>query len=329
MIGDGMGLSHITAGMYNNSNFTALQQFPIVGLIKTHAADDLVTDSAAGATAFACGVKTYNGAIAMNMQGQPVRTIMEEAVNKGYRSGLVVTCSVVHATPACFVAHNEFRNNYEEIASDFIRSGLNFFVGGGKKYFDRRNDSRNLVEVMKKSGIQIGTYLEEDLESIKITSEKFGYFTSDDHPLPALQGRTFLPKASIIGINHLSKPGANGFFMMIEGAQIDWGGHGNNSNYIIAEFLDFDKAIHEVLNWALEDKNTLVIVTADHETGGFALNPGSTMQRINGGFTTTQHTASMVPVFAFGPGSELFSGIYDNTEIYQKMKQALGWSKSN
>ncbi|MEO1714102.1 MAG: alkaline phosphatase, partial [Bacteroidota bacterium] len=117
-----------------------------------------------------------------------------------------------------------------------------------------------------------------------------------------------------------------GFFLMIEGSQIDWGGHANDSEYIISEMLDFDQAIGQVLEFAEQDGETLVIVTADHETGGYAINPGSKMGEIKGSFTSGYHTAALIPVFAYGPGAELFGGIYENTAIYHKMRDAYGWN---
>jgi alkaline phosphatase len=120
--------------------------------------------------------------------------------------------------------------------------------------------------------------------------------------------------------------GDKGFFLMIEGAQIDWGGHANSSSYIISEMIDFDDTIGAVLDFAKEDGETLVIVTSDHETGGFAINPGSTMDKIKAGFTTEYHTGTLIPVFAYGPGASLFGGIYENTDIYHKMKAAFGFT---
>ena len=114
---------------------------------------------------------------------------------------------------------------------------------------------------------------------------------------------------------------------MIEGGQIDWGGHANDTRYIIQEMIDFDEAIGAVLDFAQADGKTLVIITADHETGGFAINPGSRMDTIAGAFTTDQHTAALIPVFAFGPGATLFSGVYENTAIHQKLLMALGLNR--
>jgi alkaline phosphatase len=327
MIGDGMGLTQITAGMYANGNRIELEKFPIVGLHKSYSSDNLVTDSASGATAFACGVKTYNGAIGVNPDTVAVKTILEEAEEKNYATGLVATSTIVHATPASFIAHQKQRKMYEEIAADFLKTDIDFFLGGGKKYFDRREkDERNLYEELRAKGYVVSDYFQEDLKDVEIdNTKKFAYLTSDDDPLPVAQGRDYLPLASKKAVDFLDKQEDKPFFLMIEGSQIDWGGHANNSNYIITEMLDFNEAIANVLEFAKADGETLVIVTADHETGGYSINPGSTMDSLVTEFTTDYHTAVMIPVFAYGPGAELFSGIYENTAIYNKMRKAYGW----
>ena len=145
MIGDGMGISQITAGLYSNGNKLNLEKFPVVGLHKSYASDNLITDSAAGATAFACGVKTYNGAVGVNPNQEPVESLLEKAEKRGMATGLVATSSIAHATPACFIAHVPDRENQEAIALDFLKTEIDPFIGGGKKYFDRRDsDERNL-----------------------------------------------------------------------------------------------------------------------------------------------------------------------------------------
>lgn len=330
MIGDGMGLTQISAGLYSNNNFLNLERFPYVGLHKSYSSDDLVTDSAAGATALSAGVKTYNAAIGVDKDGKPVETILEQAEKKGMATGMVATSTIVHATPGSFIAHIKHRDMYEEIAADFLNTDIDFFVGGGQKYFNRRTkDERNLVEELEKKGYVMKDFRGEDIKTMTVDfSKKFAYFTADDSPLPAQQGRDYLPAASRLATTYLSKQGDKGFFLMVEGSQIDWGSHSNKADYIIAEMIDFDKAIGEMLKFAEEDGETLVIVTADHETGGFAINPGSTWDTIIPGFTTTHHTAALIPVFAYGPGSELFSGIYENTAIFDKMQAALGFSKT-
>ncbi len=323
LIGDGMGISQITAGLIKNRGSLNLERFNNVGLHKSFAYNDLITDSAAGATAFACGVKTYNGAIGVDHDTIAVKTILEECEERGLETGLVATSTIVHATPASFIAHNEYRKNYEEIAEDFLTTDIDIFIGGGKKYFDRRNDERRLDNELRNKGYLVSSFLEKEIEDLTVNSdEKLAYFTADDDPLPVMQGRDYLLPASKLAIKQL-EDAEKGFFLMIEGSQIDWGGHANNEEYIVSEMLEFDKVIGVVLDWAEQDKETLVIVTADHETGGFAINRGTTYDKIVAGFTTTKHTADLIPVFAFGPGSDAFRGIYHNTEIYHKMKQAL------
>ncbi len=326
MIGDGMGLTQISAGLYVNGNKLNLEKFPIVGLHKPYSANSLITDSAAGATAFASGVKTYNGAIGVNKDTIPVATILEEAHAKGMATGLVATSSITHATPAAFIAHVKRRSLMEEIATFFLKTKIDFFVGGGQQYFyDRKEDDRNLLKELKNAGYFVSSNEEEELTKIAVDYDrKFAYFTAPGEPSKVSEGRNYLLPASKLGTIFLNKRSDKGFFLMIEGAQIDWGGHANDSDYIIREMIDFDRTIGEMVEFAEEDGETLVIVTADHETGGYAINPGSKRDSIIAGFTTESHTASLIPVFAYGPGSELFGGIYENTAIYSKMKFALG-----
>lgn len=325
LIGDGMGLTQISAGLYSNNNKLALEQFQQIGLHKSYASDNLITDSAAGATAFACGQKTYNGAIGVTPDTVSIPTILEEAEAEGMATGLVATSTIVHATPASFIAHVKSRSMYDEIAAQFLDTEIDYFVGGGKKFFDRREtDDRNIIAELEKKGYQMSNYFIEDLEDIEIDPNKnFGYLTSDADPITVSQGRDYLQTASEKGISFLKQKSDKGFFMMIEGSQIDWGGHANNSDYIVTEMIEFDRVIGQVLDFAKADGETLVIVTADHETGGYAINPGSEMGNIVPGFTSDYHTGTLIPVFAYGPGAELFSGIYENTAIYHKMKAAL------
>ncbi len=330
LIGDGMGIGQITAGTYLNGNKTALSRFTHMGLHKPYSTTSLITDSAAAATSFASGVKTFNGAIGVDMDSMPVPTFLEEAEQKGMVTGLVASSTIVHATPAAFIAHNASRRNYEEIAEDFLKTEIEYFVGGGKKFFDRRDkDERNLIKELEAKGYTMGTYLEEfkDFYKANTSAKKMGFLTADKDPLPVSQGRDYLIPAASNGIRFLSQRSMdnNGFFLMVEGSQIDWGGHANDENYIVTEFIEFDKIIEETLDWAEKDGNTLVIVTADHETGGFTLQPGSQMDSLVTTFTSTKHSGDFIPVFAKGPKAELFSGIYENTAIYDKMREAMGW----
>jgi alkaline phosphatase len=329
MIGDGMGLSQISAGFYHNGWKFNLEKFPVVGFQKTYSANNLVTDSAAGATAMACGKKTNNNVLGLTPDGQSCESILEEASHNGLATGMVVTSSIQHATPGGFVAHREARNLYEDITLDLLDSGIDFFVGGGKQYFERREkDDINLVLALKAKGFDVYDYFNHELSQIKPDpSHKLAFFTADNQPLSAFQGRDYLPAAAKLATDYLENRNDQGFFLMIEGSQIDWTCHANQVEPLYSEMADFDKTIEQVLQFARKNGETLVIVTADHETGGLGLN-GSTARMLAPKFTTNGHTAAMVPVFAFGPQSGLFRGIYENTEIHHKMRTAFGFSEN-
>ena len=327
MIGDGMGLAQITAASLSVQEPLAMESFPIAGLHKPHAHNHLITDSAAGATAFASGVKTNNGSLGLDPKDNPVPTILEEAKARDYSTGIVTTSTVVHATPAAFVAHLPSPNQYQRVAEQFLKTQVDLFIGGGRRYFLSPNtDGANVLQEMMTQGYNISSYLDGPLSSLPLDfSRRLGYFTAEDQPQRAEEGRDYLPIASRFAARFLQKRSPKGFFLMIEGAQIDWAGRENDQDYLVAETLDFDRAVGEALKFAQRDKKTLVVVTADHETGGYSIQPGSTRDSLFAGFSTDGHTGSLVPVMAYGPGAELFRGLYDNTAIYHKMKQALGW----
>lgn len=319
-----MGLPQITGAMYMNKNNTVFERFINIGFHKSHASDNLITDSAAGATAFASGVKTYNGAIGVNARKEPVPTLLEMAEKKGMATGMVVTSSITHATPAAFIAHVEGREDDEGIALGFLDTPIDLFIGGGRDFFARRKDGRDLIAELTAKGYVISNFINQEIHSLNIyTKKNIGYFTANTQPLPVRQGRDYLVPATVKAINFLDKRSPEGFFLMIEGSQIDWGGHANDANYVISELHEFEKVIAEVLDFASRDKNTLVVVTGDHETGGFAVQPGSKLNDIKVAFTTKSHTALMIPVFAEGPGATAFRGIYDNTAIFEKLKAAM------
>lgn len=327
LIGDGMGLAQICAGFVASGGYLNFERFKHIGLSRTNSADDYITDSAAGATAISTGKKTYNKAIGVDKDSLPAKTILEYAEENGWATGMVVTCPVTHATPASFIAHQPSRSMDEAIAADFLKTDIDVFIGGGQSYFDKRADGKNLLNDLRKNGYQVAT----DLKSIyAVTQGKLAGFMAEKDPLPAHKGRdsSFLKEATLHAIR-LMKNNANGFFLMVEGSQIDWGGHSNEIDYITAEMLDFDRTLGAVLDFAEKDGNTLVIVTADHETGGLSLNQGTSYRRkhVAAAFTTKSHTGIMVPVFAYGPGAEAFQGIYQNTEIFHKMMNYYGFRR--
>jgi len=324
LIGDGMGLPQITGAMYMNDNKTIFERFKNVGFHKSHSADNLVTDSAAGAAAFASGVKTNNGYLGVDPHKKSVPTILEMAENKGVATGMVVTCSMTHATPAAFIAHIPGRQDKEAIALQFLNTPIDLFIGGGENAFTHRADGRDLVSELTTKGYVIYDLAHVPIEDLDINTKKnIGFFTSDDEPGSSTGGRNYDLTATKKALSFLNDRSPSGFFLMIEGSQIDWGGHDNDANYVVTELHAFEKMIAEALDFAEKDGNTLVIVTADHETGGFAVNPGSKLNHIEVAFTTKSHTAMMIPVFAEGPGAELFRGIYENTDIFFKLKSLM------
>jgi alkaline phosphatase len=330
MIGDGMGLTQVTAGLYSNHNHLNLERCTSSGLIKTHSSRELITDSAAGATAFACGCKTSNGTLGRCADQKPCLTILEQASQNGLATGLVVSCSITHATPAGFIAHVPDRADMESIATWFLKTKADLLIGGGLKYFkDRASDKRNLYQELTAAGYETHTFEEKKLPELKPAGDRpFAWFSAYEEPVSVAKGRDYLPPAAHMAPAFLKKRSAKGFFMMLEGSQIDWGCHGNDAAYAIGEMIDFDKAIGEILDFAAADGETLVIITADHETGGMAIKEGSVMDSLEVSFTTKGHTASLVPVFAWGPGAELFNGVYDNTDIYRKMESLFGFAPS-
>jgi alkaline phosphatase len=329
MIGDGMGINQVSAAMFSTDQPLALEQFTFVGIQKPYSASSLITDSAAGATAFACGVKTYNGAIGVDQDSMPVKTLVEEAGENGLSTGVITTSTIVHATPAAFLAHRPSRKMTEAIAIDILSSQADLLIGGGKKYFDQREtDLRNLYKELGSKNYQVSDYYKTRLEDLDFSGrEKLAYFTANGDPVPVSKGRDYLPYACKMAPGFLQQRSDKGFFLVVEAAQIDWAGHANDSDYLIEEMLDFDRAIGELLQFAKEDGRTLIIVTGDHETGGYSLNPGSQWKKLIPAFTSEYHTATLIPVFAYGPGGELFSGIYENTDIHKKIRQALQFSE--
>ncbi|REA60835.1 alkaline phosphatase [Dyadobacter luteus] len=321
MVGDGMGVSQIYAGMVANKNTLNLERAHFIGFHKNQSADSFITDSAAGATAFSIGKKAKNGAIGVDADDKPHRTILEIAEDKGLATGLVATCSITHATPGAFIGHQPKRAMTQEIARDFLATDVDVFIGGGRADFNQRKDGANLIDSLKVRGYQIANSIAE-VEKVK--SGKLAGFLADKEQPRFSKGRgDELSKSSKTALEIL-KQNKKGFFLVVEGSQIDWGGHANDTDYIVEEMKDFDKVIGEVFDFAAKDGETLVIITADHETGGFSINGGSTETgEVKGAYTTGGHTGVMIPVLAFGPGAEAFSGFYENTAIFDKMMNAL------
>jgi alkaline phosphatase len=322
LIGDGMSATQIFAGITANGGMLNLNHLKHIGFSQTQSADNYITDSAAGGTAIATGQRVNNGVIALDADGEPIPTILQISDKKGKATGLVSTSGITHATPASFIAHQTSRNMYEAIAADFLKTDIDIFIGGGLEHFNQREDGRDLTKDLNKKGYQVFTSLKE---STGATKAPMAIFTAEGHNADYSERGEMLTEATRKVIEVLSAD-PNGFFVMIEGSQIDWGGHANSTPYIVGEMLDFDRAIGAALEFAAKDGETLVIVTADHETGGMTINGGSFEEHsVTAKYTSTNHTAVMIPTFAYGPGAEAFIGIYDNTDLFVKMMNLFGY----
>lgn len=316
MIGDGMGTAQIFAGLTANHGNLFLNNFKHAGFSQTQSASNYITDSAAGGTALSSGYRTYNGAIGIDTDSVAHPSMLEIAETKGMSTGLVSTSAITHATPASFIAHQPSRNMYEEIAADFLKTDIDVFIGGGYKHFTQRKDGQDLTVDLKKKGYVV---LQDMNEIEQVKSGKLAGLTAAEHNEVASKRGDMLPEATQTALNILSQ-NKKGYFIMIEGSQIDWGGHQNNTNYVVEEMLDFDQAIGKALEFAAKDGETLIVITADHETGGMAITGGDmTSGMVKGSFTYGEHTAVMVPVFAFGPGADEFGGIMKNIDIANKL----------
>ncbi|MDA6070452.1 alkaline phosphatase [Flavobacterium sp. AC] len=320
LIGDGMGLTQIYSGYTANKGQLSLFNIPTQGLSVTKSSDSYITDSAAGATAMATGHKTNNRFISVDENGKPLELIIQQLAKKNYKTAIISAGNITDATPACFYAHQPERSYSEPIAEDFLSNPSDILIGGGTKEFTSRKDGKDLSKILKQKGYTFSDKF-NSLDTIK--NSKF--IVLDDAAVVSMKdGRgDFLAKSLAKATSTFAKT-KSPFFIMAEGAQIDYGGHKNNVEYVVREMLDFDKLVGQAMEFVDKNTETLLIVTADHETGGLSLIDGNIEKGyVHGSFSTNDHTAVPVPVFAYGPGAEKFMGVYQNTEIYTKILAVL------
>ena len=320
MIGDGMSLAHMYTAWTVNRGQLWLENAQYTGLSKTWCTNRLVCDSGSGGTALATGQKTCYHAVGTDPQGNPLTTLCDLAKAKGKSAGIAVTCRLWDATPCDFSCHNLDRDKEQELIGDYPTSGLDYAFGGGAKYFTNRADGRDIFKELEANGYHVSRTW-DDLAAWK-SGKVFAVPYDVDTPLPDERG-DLLARASLKGIELLNQ-NRNGFFMMVEGSQLDDYGHFNQLDLLMKETLDFDQTIGKMMKWAAQDGETLVVVTADHETGGLTLVDGNKDEgKVTCCFSTKSHSGVMVPVYAFGPGSEQFSGIMENTDIFKKIKALM------
>ncbi len=315
LVGDGMGLAQIHAGLTANRGRLNLSSFLNIGFSKTASSDNYITDSAAGATAFSTGKKTRNRAIGVDSNLVAVSALPSLIRPLGMKTALISAGDITDATPAAFYAHQPDRSMQKEIALDYVQNPVDILIGGGAAHFVQTGADKALQQ----KGIRFSV----DRANLNEMTLPFALL-DDKQALSMQKGRGAFLSDSFRKSASLLEKNSKGFFMMAEGAQIDYGGHANVVSYVVTEMLDFDRLVGEALKFADTNGETLVIVTADHETGGLTLLDGRIRDGyVDGHFSTTDHTGIMVPVFAYGPHSLDFRGVYENTAIFEKLMAVI------
>ncbi len=363
IVGDGMGLTSITGTRVYSQGANGklnIEKFPTIGLSKTYPTDDYTTDSAAGATAFSAGVKTYNGSIAMTdskvdptKKSRKLQTVFDVALKAKKSIGIVTTTRVTHATPACFYAHVDKRDKEDEIAIQAIDSKLNFLLGGGEKYF------KPIREKFEKAGWKYVTKKDEfqSLDPVKTKSPVIGLFNSS-HLTYSVQNKNEPELIDMVkwGLKNLEQ-NKNGYFFLIEAGRIDHAGHDNLAKEQFGEVLALDKTLQYLLD-TVNLKDTIIVITADHETGGLSLNGYGPRDKVTGEYflkgesekggnsfiswgtgpgskndstdnsayhiDQANHTTVDVPIYSIGLGHEKFGGFQENSSITPKILSLMG-----
>ena len=333
MIGDGMGLAHVSMLMVENKyEPTAFDRAQNVALIKTYSSNNRVTDSAAAGTALATGYKTNNSMIGMTPDSVAVESIMAKAQRAGFATGLAFTCYLQHATPAAFYAHAEHRDSMRMITADFVKSGVDVALGGGRALVDRyfAKQDKNYVDEMSALGYQV--VLSTD-ELAQVEQGKVLGLVADYNMPKALEGRgDFLVQATKKALevlsNNVAAENKKGFMLMVEGSKIDYRAHANDPEGLLAEMRDFNECVMAAMDFADNNPGTLVVVCADHETGALGLVSNKTDFKLSESgirytFGTSSHSGTMLPVYLYGTGAEKFNGIMNNTDIAKQLMELL------
>ncbi|WP_437921239.1 alkaline phosphatase [Sphingobacterium sp. LRF_L2] len=326
LIGDGMGLGHIQAALAVNKGKSNMGMMRHIGFSFTSSYSPGNTDSGAGGTAIATGVKTFNGMLSVDTVGNPLAAIPSKIVSLGMHSGIISTGDASDATPAAFYTSHLDRNASEEISASLQHNKtIDILVGGKPSVYQNAQKWKALEVGLRKNGF---TLLREKNDFLKSTEKKIVVYLPDSTLKPIKDGRgPILSELLLSTVNKLKNRG-KGFFVMAESAQIDYGGHARDLTYVTSETLDFDQAVGDALRFADQDGHTLVIVVADHETGALTLlDVDSNQQTIQGNFASNDHSSMLVPVMAYGPGARHFSGFYQNTVIFDRIINLLERSK--
>ncbi len=313
MIGDGMGLEQVSCAWVVNHGKLNLDRFPTVGLSRTYCTNELITDSGAGGTALSSGIKTAYSHVGTAADSTDIPSVLVKAQELGKKTGVVVTCHFADATPCDFCCHNEYRYNQDDLIADYVTCGVDYLAGGGLDWFTvNRKDGRDITKEMAAAGYTVAL-TENELMTAELPV--IGILAPDNLPIAMERGDLYR-RSVARGLDILSREsGDKGFVMMLEGSCIDDWLHGNDIGKAMEELLDFDRTIGDVLEWAAADGHTLVVVTADHNTGALTMQDGNLEEgRIGVAFGSESHNGIAVPFYAWGPGSDAFTGIRENDE---------------
>ena len=330
MIGDGMGLAHVSMlqieGGYAPTAFDRAQG---VALITTYSANNRVTDSAAAGTALATGSKTGNSMLGCDLEGEPLRSIIQRAVDQGRPAGIAVKCHLQHATPAAFYAHVSNRGDETAITRDLLASGIDVLIGAGKKFEKECAEGGSYREAFGRRGYAVAGSLEE---AEPVHAGRLLCALTDENIPGTVRREDYLRCVTQKSLEILSANAdsvGRGFVLMVEGSLIDGAAHANDPERLLNEMRDFEKAVAAAMDFADRTPGTLVVITADHETGGLSiLSEEADFTRSESGlryaFGTGSHSATMVPVYLYGTGAERIRGVMDNTALARRIMELLG-----
>ncbi|MDE6445328.1 MAG: alkaline phosphatase [Alistipes sp.] len=331
MIGDGMGLAQVSLlQIAEDYRPTAFDRAQGIALITTRSANNRVTDSAAAGTALSTGTKTNNASLGIDPAGEPLVPMSVCAREQGMRTGLVVTCYLHHATPGAFYAHVSNRSQTDSITCDMVRSDIDLLFGGGRKALNvPLPEGGTRFDALRAKGYRVALEPEQidtlsGLPAVAAVAEK--------HLPVAAERGDYLPRATRKALELLSADNDKGFFLMVEGSQIDMACHGNDAPRVLDEMRDFEQAVAAAMDFADTHPGTLVVVTADHETGGLTLPSGKddfTLPEsgVRTEFSTGGHSASIVPVYLYGTGAGRIRGLMDNTDLARQLKAIIAKEK--
>lgn len=321
LLGDGMGIPQLTAA-YAEHQYLNLSQYPYSGLVLTQAADMFVTESSAGATAMYYGMRTNYGYLGVDVNKNPLNGLYQQLKSRNYKRGIITSSFITDATPAALYHHGTDRHAYEDIALDFVKDFPDFSVAGGKKHFDERTDGLNLLDSLSNKGVHL-FYEDDDIEQLHQLPTMGLLYPS--RPPYLNDGRTdFLKTASLKALDLF---GQDPYFLLIEAGLIDIGGHDTNIDRQIEETLELDEIAGDLLNYAKNHDNVLVLIVADHECGALTLLQGEGQNYI-ANYAVDEHSGNMVACFAYGPGAEKFTGMMENSDIYHKLSDILKLNQS-